>query len=144
MHGLHTLSAADIPWVVQWLSEEAIPEPDTLRQALTAGQVVGLWYYGTYLGCGGLQPCPWPGVWHVWILPAHAVLLHPRYAVFHMRRMLRELQARYTVRRFQTLAKTDWPEACRLVEVLGFEVEGYMHDLLPGETYTMYALIVKG
>jgi RimJ/RimL family protein N-acetyltransferase len=91
------------------------------------------------IGCGGVVIL-WDGVGEVWLIVSREVESHKVQAVKVLKRMCEIILLKHELRRIQAIIRTDFPQAVKLVESLGFEREGTLRNYCPdGQDSYMYA-----
>lgn len=94
----------------------------TLPYILTlqhAGVAASAEHDGRIIGCAGVLPMGY-GLGTLWGLSSAQAARH--FVKIH--RCLKRLMVLADLRRIEATAEVDWREACRLLELLGFEHEG--------------------
>ncbi len=93
------------------------------------------------LGVGGINWF-WPKVGEIWLILTKDVQSCPIESYRTIRRIFEIVTKQNDFKRLQAVARTNWREAVRIVEKLGFTREGTMKKYCPnGDDVYMYSLI---
>jgi hypothetical protein len=85
---------------------------------------------GVVVGVGGIQIL-WEGVGEAWVILSQAALDHKIETYRGIFKKLKELIEECDLRRVQSVIRVDFPQAIRMIEHLGFQLEGYMKGYCP-------------
>jgi len=97
---------------------------------------------GDIIACIGIHRM-WDGTGEVWGLFSPLMKKYPM-AWFAVKKLLKFYQKNDGYRRLQATARCDWPEAMRLMDHLGFHIEGKLEAYGPwGADSMMYALVER-
>lgn len=80
---------------------------------------------GHLVGSAGIAPL-WPGVAEGWFLGGWRLHENVLSSIRVIRRELKLMVDENKIHRLQCVVRTDWPEAQRFIEFLGWEKEGLM------------------
>lgn len=143
MRHWRVLTSADMAWLPDVFVPHGIILPPVVRTMILQGRSVGGWWDTTFLGFGTFQVGFWPDVAELglWLLPEAS--RRPLAAVRLMQDILAYWTEVYSIRRWQALVLTGWPEGQRLVELLGFDYEGTLQECEPGKDYAWYGRVRK-
>lgn len=96
---------------------------------------------GEIVGIGGVV-IYWKGVAEGWIILSGKVKEFKVETIMCIDRIMEQMILDNGLRRLQVTVRTDFPQAKKLVEALGFECEGLMKKYSPdGTDVWMYALV---
>jgi len=93
--------------------------------------------------CGGVRII-WPGAGEAWLICSNDLGHYVRELCLITPRYLKWIIEDHDLRRVQAVVQSDWTQAVRFLEKLGFDMEGVMRKYGPnGEDYIMYARVKK-
>lgn len=96
---------------------------------------------GEIVGVGGVVVY-WTGVGEAWIILSNKAKEFKVEIIMCINRIMEQMIFENRLRRLQVTVRTDFPQAKKLVEALGFECEGLMKKYLPdGTDCWIYALV---
>jgi hypothetical protein len=125
-----------------YVDDEAFLE-GVRRRLKGEGLSLSVRHQGRLLACGGVHLF-FPGVGEAWFQPTPLSRRHPKATWAAVTRWLPEAMNLLGLWRVQCAVRTDFPEACRFVEHLGFVREGVMVRFDPaGQDAALYALVRK-
>jgi len=110
----------------------------SLGDVTIEGEAHAAWYDGQVVGVGGVKAM-WPGVGEAWVLFSKDV----RNCRFGIYRATKRILSQYdSYQRIQASARVDAPIAAKMLEKLGFEMEGKMRKYsIDGTDHYMYAKV---
>lgn len=127
---IRQIQDGDLEWVKQSPLEEAVKNypdicpPNTTYTGLVDDKIVGV---------GGVVIF-WEGVGEGWIMLRKDVLDFKISMYKCVQRMMDLVVKHHQLKRLQVVVRTDFPQAKKMVEALGFKQEGLMTKYCPDKT----------
>ena len=115
-------------------------DPDSvLGEFVPLHKAYSAWYDGSVVGVGGINWL-WSGVGEAWVLFSKDV----KHCKFGIYRATKRILSQYdSYQRIQATARVDSPVSCKMLEKLGFEMEGKLRQYSPDGTDNFLYSMVK-
>lgn len=115
-------------------------DPDAvLGEFIPKDKAYSAWHDGHVVGVGGINWL-WDGVGEAWVLFSKDV----KGCKFGIYRATKRILKQYTdFQRIQATARIDSPTSCKMLEKLGFEMEGRLKNYSPDGTDNFLYSMVK-
>ena len=140
MTEIRKLQEGDIEYVRKNPLEEAVkryPDLPTPEENCYTGLVDG-----KIMGVGGVIVL-WEGVGEAWLILSKDILEMKIATYLCIKEMVERMISECNLRRIQAVIRTDYPQAIKMIEALGFKREGLLEEYLPDKCNAfMYAKLI--